>query len=61
MELPGGLVYPTYRFVLILLGAAVGALLWILYRKTQIGAVVRAGVDDREQVAPPASTSTASS
>ncbi len=51
IELPGGLVYPTYRFVLILLGAAVGLLLWILYRKTQIGAVVRAGVDDREQVA----------
>ena len=51
MELPGGLVYPTYRFVLILLGAAVGALLWVLYKKTQIGAVVRAGVDDREQVA----------
>jgi branched-chain amino acid transport system permease protein len=50
-ELPGGLVYPTYRLVLILLGAAVGLLLWILYRKTQIGAVVRAGVDDREQVA----------
>ncbi len=50
-ELPGGLVYPTYRFVLILLGAAVGALLWVLYLKTQIGAVVRAGVDDREQVA----------
>ena len=50
-ELPGGLVYPTYRLVLILLGAAVGALLWILYLKTQIGAVVRAGVDDREQVA----------
>ena len=50
-ELPGGLVYPTYRLVLILLGAAVGLLLWVLYRKTQIGAVVRAGVDDREQVA----------
>ena len=50
-ELPGGLVYPTYRLVLIALGAAVGALLWVLYRKTQIGAVVRAGVDDREQVA----------
>jgi len=50
-ELPCGLVYPTYRLVLILLGAAVGVLLWILYRKTQIGAVVRAGVDDREQVA----------
>jgi branched-chain amino acid transport system permease protein len=51
MELPGGLVYPTYRVVLIVLGAAVGALLWLLYRRTQIGAVVRAGVDDREQVA----------
>lgn len=50
-ELPGGLVYPTYRLVLILLGVAAGLVLWILYRKTQIGAVVRAGVDDREQVA----------
>ena len=50
-ELPGGLVYPTYRLVLIALGAAVSVLLWVLYRKTQIGAVVRAGVDDREQVA----------
>src|SRR3990172_1903381 len=50
MELPGGLVYPTYRFVLILFGILVGAALWLLYRKTQIGAVVRAGVDDREQV-----------
>jgi branched-chain amino acid transport system permease protein len=50
-ELPGGLVYPTYRLVLILLGAAAGLVLWLLYRKTQIGAVVRAGVDDREQVA----------
>jgi branched-chain amino acid transport system permease protein len=50
-ELPGGLVYPTYRLVLIALGAAAGIVLWVLYRRTQIGAVVRAGVDDREQVA----------
>ena len=50
MELPGGLVYPAYRFVLIFFGIVVGAALWVLYRKTQIGAVVRAGVDDREQV-----------
>jgi branched-chain amino acid transport system permease protein len=50
MELPGGVVYPTYRFVLILFGLLVGVILWVLYRKTQIGAVVRAGVDDREQV-----------
>ena len=50
VELPGGLVYPTYRFALILFGVAVALALWLLYRKTQFGAVVRAGVDDREQV-----------
>ncbi len=49
-ELPGGLVYPTYRFVLIVFGVFVAGVLWLLYRKTQLGAVVRAGVDDREQV-----------
>jgi branched-chain amino acid transport system permease protein len=50
VELPGGLVYPKYRFVLILFGVATALSLWLLYRKTQIGAVVRAGVDDREMV-----------
>ncbi|HEX9183426.1 MAG TPA: branched-chain amino acid ABC transporter permease [Burkholderiales bacterium] len=50
VELPGGLVYPSYRFALILFGVFVAVLLWLLYRRTQIGAVVRAGVDDREQV-----------
>ena len=39
-----------YRFALILFGIVVGLSLWLLYRKTQIGAVVRAGVDDREMV-----------
>jgi len=48
--LPGEIYYPKYRFVLIVFGVVVGAALWLLYRKTQIGAVVRAGVDDREQV-----------
>ena len=48
--LPGGIYYPKYRFVLIFLGLVVGVALWLLYKKTQIGAVVRAGVDDREQV-----------
>lgn len=49
-ELPGGLIYPTYRLLLIALGLLVGLILWLLYRKTQLGAVVRAGVDDREIV-----------
>ncbi|HVL57099.1 MAG TPA: branched-chain amino acid ABC transporter permease [Burkholderiaceae bacterium] len=50
VELPGGLIYPSYRLMLIVLGVAVAILLWLLYHKTQIGAVVRAGVDDREMV-----------
>jgi len=50
IELPGGIYYPTYRFALIAFGAMVGVSLWLLYRRTQIGAVVRAGVDDREIV-----------
>jgi branched-chain amino acid transport system permease protein len=50
LELPGGIVYPTYRLMLILFGLVVCLSLWLLYRKTQIGAVVRAGVDDREIV-----------
>ena len=50
VELPGEIMYPSYRLLLIALGVAVGAVLWVLYRKTQIGAVVRAGVDDREIV-----------
>lgn len=48
--LPGELYYPKYRFVLLVFGVAVAAALWLLYHKTQLGAVVRAGVDDREQV-----------
>lgn len=48
--LPGGVYYPMYRFVMIFFGVFVGVVLWLLYEKTQIGAVVRAGVDDREQV-----------
>lgn len=48
--LPGDIYYPKYRFILIFLGVFVGIALWLLYKRTQIGAVVRAGVDDREQV-----------
>lgn len=50
MELPGGIIYPSYRFALIVFGIAVAFALWLVYTRTQIGAVVRAGVDDREQV-----------
>jgi branched-chain amino acid transport system permease protein len=50
IDLPGGIVYPRYRFLLIVFGIFIGIVLWLLYKKTQIGAIVRAGVDDREMV-----------
>jgi len=50
IDLPGGIVYPRYRFLLIVFGIFIGILLWLLYNRTQIGAIVRAGVDDREMV-----------
>ena len=50
VELPGDIYYPKFRFFLIFLGIFVGAVLWYLNHKTQFGAVIRAGVDDREQV-----------
>lgn len=50
VELPGGIYYPKLRLALIGFGAFVAFSLWLLYHKTQIGAVVRAGVDDREMV-----------
>jgi branched-chain amino acid transport system permease protein len=48
--LPGDLYYPKFRFALIIFGIVAALSLWLLYHKTQIGAVVRAGVDDREMV-----------
>jgi branched-chain amino acid transport system permease protein len=48
--LPGDFYYPKYRFAIIVFGVVAAVLLWLLYYKTQIGAVVRAGVDDREMV-----------
>ena len=48
--LPFEIYYPRYRFLLILFGVIVGVLQWVFYKKTQFGAVIRAGVDDREMV-----------
>jgi len=48
VQLSETIYYPKYRFLLIVFGAAVALGLWLLYRMTPIGAVIRAGVDDRE-------------
>ena len=47
----GGFSYPRYRLFVILCAVIVGILLFYVDRRTRIGAMVRAGVDDRETVA----------
>ena len=51
IELAEGIYYPKYRFLLIVLGASVALGLFVLYRATPIGAIIRAGVDDPEMTA----------
>jgi len=43
-----GVTYPVYRLCVVALGLAVAGGLWALLERTRIGAMVRAGVDDRE-------------
>jgi len=45
-----GMVFPTYRLLVILLGVLFAIGLWIFQEKTKIGAIVRAGVDDEEML-----------
>lgn len=48
--LPGGIVYPNGRFFILIVAILVAAGLFYLLRRTRIGAIVRAGVDDRDMV-----------
>jgi branched-chain amino acid transport system permease protein len=43
-----GTVVPTYRLFLIGVAIVLAATLWLLIEKTQLGALVRASVDDEE-------------
>jgi branched-chain amino acid transport system permease protein len=43
-----GSPYPSYRLLIILFGLIVATVLWWFQEKTRWGAIVRAGVDDRE-------------
>lgn len=47
----GSLAYPTYRLFVIGLAIAIGLGLYLLERRSRLGAVIRAGVDDREMTA----------
>jgi branched-chain amino acid transport system permease protein len=42
--------YPTYRLTLILVTLAVVAGLWLFLTRTNVGAIVRAGIENREMV-----------
>lgn len=46
----GGLFYPKYRLFVLGLGVVLFVLLWLLLYKTRLGALIRAGVDDREMI-----------
>jgi len=46
-----GAVYPSYRLVIIGVGAVLALVVWLVVERTRIGALVRATVADREMVA----------
>jgi branched-subunit amino acid ABC-type transport system permease component len=46
-----GAVHPTYRLVLIGVGAVLALVVWLVVERTRVGALVRATVADREMVA----------
>ncbi len=45
-----GAAFPVYRLMITAVGMTVALGLWLLIERTRIGAIVRAGVDDREMV-----------
>ncbi len=50
LPVAGGIVYPNGRIFILAVAIAVGLGLYYLLRRTRVGAIVRAGVDDREMV-----------
>jgi branched-chain amino acid transport system permease protein len=51
LSLPGGVQYTLTRVIILAIGIAIGAALWVWLKRTRTGMVIRAGVDDREMVA----------
>lgn len=44
----GGISFPAYRILVIIVGVMVAAFLWWFHEKSKYGAMIRAGVDDEE-------------
>jgi branched-chain amino acid transport system permease protein len=51
VTLPGGIQYPAYRLLIIVIGLAVALALFQLIARTRIGIQIRAGACDREMIA----------
>jgi branched-chain amino acid transport system permease protein len=47
----GFTIYPVYRLALIVVTAAVTLALWLFLTRTNVGAIVRAGMENREMIA----------
>ena len=43
-----GLAFPAYRLAVVIIAIAVGLFLYLFIERTRLGAMIRAGVDDRE-------------
>ena len=46
----GTIYYPKYRLAVLAAGVLIFVLLWFGYNRTKLGALIRAGVDDKEMV-----------
>jgi len=46
----GDMNFPSYRFALIIIGILIAGGLWFLQERTRVGAICRAGMDDRQMV-----------
>lgn len=51
VELPGGILYPAYRLLIIGVGLVIAVGLFALIARTRIGIQIRAGEADREMIA----------
>jgi branched-chain amino acid transport system permease protein len=50
VTLPGGVRYPLYRLLIIVVGVALAAALYLLIARTRLGMQIRAGESDREMI-----------
>jgi branched-chain amino acid transport system permease protein len=50
VALPFGIIYPAYRFAILLVGLAVALFLYVLIARTRIGMLIRAGASNRAMV-----------